>query len=281
MGGASARFGGAGGKTVEVREETVGRGIRGAIILALALAVWPTAFDPPASAQTAVKTPVQPFCARAKFKLAIDIGHSPKIGGAVSARGVDEYVFNKRLAEEVYIALREAGFSRAFMINEYGGEMTLGQRVRAARRKEADLFLSIHHDSVLPQFLKNGPVEGVEREYTDYARGYSIFVTDERETGTRSLAAARLLGNALRTAGLKPSTHHGEPIKGASKKLLDKHAGVYAYPRLVVLKFTESPALLFEGGVIKNPADEVLMNQPDHRQKLVAAIVAMAEAYCD
>lgn len=264
------------GKTLKGAASLVG------LAVAVCLTLLAGAFVPgvEALAQTAVKTPQIRFCAPAKFRLVLDVGHTPEVPGAISARGVGEYEFNWRLANEAYEALRRAGFSRTYLINARQREMSLGERVSEARRRKADLLVSIHHDSVLPQFLKNGKIEGVEREFTTYARGYSIFVSEGRSTSAKSLAAARLLGNALQAQGLVGSTHNGEPIKGANRKRLDAHANVYAYPALVVLKYAKMPSLLFEGGVIKNPADETRMNNPEHRAKLVNAIVSMAQSYC-
>jgi N-acetylmuramoyl-L-alanine amidase len=44
------------------------------------------------------------------FTVAIDIGHSKAQGGALSARGVFEYQFNRRLGEELYNLLQPSGF---------------------------------------------------------------------------------------------------------------------------------------------------------------------------
>ena len=233
-----------------------------------------------AAGKTPVSTPVIPFCSKAKFRLAIDIGHTPKIPGSISARGVGEYEFNLRLAREIYAALREAGFSRAFLINPSGREIKLGHRIRKARREKADLFLSIHHDSVRRSQLKKWTYKGEELDYTTVARGHSVHISKRGPEKKKSLAAARLLGNALREQGLTPTDHHARRNVGANLKHVDRYAGVYNHPNLAVLWLSQMPAVLFEGAVVKNPKDETRANDPAYRKKLVAAVLSMARRYC-
>ena len=57
-----------------------------------------------------------PQCNPATFRVIVDVGHTPESPGAVSARGVDEYEFNLRLAKVIDAKLREAGFNRAHLL---------------------------------------------------------------------------------------------------------------------------------------------------------------------
>jgi N-acetylmuramoyl-L-alanine amidase len=88
------------------------------------------------------------------FVVALDIGHTPSTGGAMSAHGVFEYEFNYRLVTELFTQLQSLGFRRSFVINPQGEEIHLVQRSAEANAKNADLFLSIHHDSAKDKFLK-------------------------------------------------------------------------------------------------------------------------------
>src|SRR5689334_10514476 len=61
--------------------------------------------------------PVQARCDRDDFVLAIDVGHSSRKPGAISAHGVPEYLFNKRLANRLLDRAHADGFKKAFIIN--------------------------------------------------------------------------------------------------------------------------------------------------------------------
>src|SRR5689334_22311120 len=81
--------------------------VRGAPILAMlaAIGLLPTVASQ--AAAEAAATPQAPACDAARFKVALDVGHTEEVQGATSARGVKEYVFNLRLATQMEQALKE------------------------------------------------------------------------------------------------------------------------------------------------------------------------------
>src|SRR5262245_47405411 len=114
-----------------------------AIVLLLAQSAW-------AGANAA---PGQDRCNRGQFRVVIDVGHTAEVPGAMSARGVGEYDFNLRLAKEIKQKLVDAGFARTLLLVTAGpARASLLRRVTLANRASAQLFLSIHHDSVPAQF---------------------------------------------------------------------------------------------------------------------------------
>lgn len=220
-------------------------------------------------------------CSPADFVVAIDVGHSLKSPGAVSARGVGEYQFNRALARVVVDALSAAGFHNSFAINGDGRIPNLQQRVTEAGRRQADLFLSIHHDSVQPRYLSNWTLDGVTRRYSDRFRGFSLFVSAKNARFDDSRRFAELIGRALTAQALTPTLHHAEPIEGESRLLLDAPLGLYRYDDLVVLKGAAMPAVLLEAGVILHRDEELLLAQPAYRQRIGAAIVSAVRDFCD
>ena len=117
-------------------------------------------------------------CKRAAaFRVVVDVGHTEKAPGAISARGVPEFVFNLNLARRIEEQLRAAGFERSvLLITEGPSRQALTKRVNRAKALAADLFLSIHHDSVPTRFLEQWEVEGKERRFSDRFSGHSIFI---------------------------------------------------------------------------------------------------------
>src|SRR5215813_11829528 len=101
-------------------------------------------------------------CKRAAtFRVIVDVGHTEKAPGAISARGVREFVFNLNLAKRIEEQLLAAGFARSvLLITEGPSRQALAERVKRAKALAGDLFLSIHHDSVPTRFLEQWEVEG-------------------------------------------------------------------------------------------------------------------------
>jgi N-acetylmuramoyl-L-alanine amidase len=121
----------------------------------------------------------------------------------MSARGVPEYDFNLRLAGQVDAALKGAGFSGTqVLVTSGSARRGLAARVARANARPADLFLSLHHDSVPEQFLETWEHDGKPQRYSDRFGGHSLFVSLENRQAEASLRFARALGTALRTAGL-------------------------------------------------------------------------------
>ncbi len=77
---------------------------------------------------------------RGKFRLILDVGHTPEIPGAISARGDTEYNFNLRLANVIKQKLEEAGFVRTTLLLGTGEAIpSLVRRVSQANAMSADL----------------------------------------------------------------------------------------------------------------------------------------------
>ena len=215
------------------------------------------------------------------FRVAIDIGHSEKNWGAISSRGVHEYQFNNRLARELLAAIREAGYQNSFLINENGdleGKAGLHRRTKAASAKGADLFISIHHDSVQPMLLQNWNYQQKPLRYNDEIQGFSIIFSSAGKKPIESLDFARLLGDALLRNNLGPTDYHAMDIPGERRKLVDKERGIYDIEFWVVAQ-TEMPSVLFEAGMIVNRIEESNLNDPAFRARIIESFVDSIEAF--
>ncbi|HRQ89149.1 MAG TPA: N-acetylmuramoyl-L-alanine amidase [Bacteroidia bacterium] len=213
------------------------------------------------------------------LRVAIDIGHYRLKPGAMSARGRAELLFNTETAAVVAQVLERAG-AKVIVVNGDGTVSELAKRPEIAAKAGADCFISIHHDSVNDKYLRKWVHEGVERDYADNFRGYSVFASDKNPEAAKSREIALHLGAALYDAGLRPTLHHNEPIQGENRPLLDKRTGVYQFSDLVVLKRATIPAILLECGVIIHREEELVVQQPEYRDLIAHAVVrALSEVF--
>jgi len=193
--------------------------------------------------------------------IVIDTGHTPQHPGATGASGRVEYQYNLDLSTAVSDRLVAARYL-VTRIAADGVEIAL--KDRATRTPDADLFVSIHHDSMQQAWIDAGR----RREFA----GYSIFVSEKNPQYTHSLRCARSVGEAMRAAGQTPSLYHATPIPGESRPLLDARLSIHRFDDLVVLKTATVPAMLIEAGVIANPDDEARVGRPETIQLLATAI---------
>jgi N-acetylmuramoyl-L-alanine amidase len=229
---------------------------------------------PPAAKATA--------CQRSDFRVVVDVGHTANVPGADSARGVPEYAFNLQLADATKQALVESGFTKTVrLITATAPWAGLVERAARANAMHADLFISLHHDSVPDNLIETWEYNGEKHQFSDRFRGYSIFVSEANADPQDSLGFGRLLGHELQARGMNYTPHYTLPLMGRHRhQLLDADAGVYRYDQLVVLRNTRMPAVLLEAGSIVNRQEELELASTDRRTRIAAAVVAAVEQFC-
>lgn len=221
-------------------------------------------------------------CEPAKFRLVVDVGHTAASEGASSARNVPEFNFNLNLARRLVEKLKAEGFGETrLLITEGKARPSLARRVASANNLNADLFLSIHHDSVPDKMMENWEYEGKKSHYSDRFSGYGLFVSHSNPDFEDSLQFAKLIGRQMKAAGLKFADQYTLPIMGKYRHdLLDRDAGVYRYDHLIVLMTTHMPAALLEAGSIINRDEELQMASPERQDLIIAAVTTAVKQYC-
>ncbi len=219
--------------------------------------------------------------------VALDPGHGGEDPGAIGPSGLRE----KDVVLQVALALRERLNAqpgmRAFLTRDADFFVPLAERVRKARRVQADLFVSIHADA----FVNRA------------ARGASVFALSERgatSTAARWLAdkenAADAVGgvnvkagadvHVLRTlldmsttAQVKDSLRVGGEVLGQLDRVGRLHKARVEQAGFAVLKAPDIPSILVETAFISNPQEEAQLADPGHRRKLVEALLGGIKRY--
>lgn len=194
---------------------------------------------------------------------AIDIGHFTEQPGVTSASGVKELDLNRLLAHDVAEKIERAGFS--YQLIGWDGNMSrLAERTAVAHGDR--LFLSIHHDSVVPEWLPRAS------EFS----GFALFVSRKNPRFDESLTCAQKIGTKLLMADFTPSRYHALPVQGENRPFADEQRGIHFFDDLVVLKTAKQPAILIEAGVVVNPQDEQKVTSRKGRQRLANALASGA-----
>ena len=200
------------------------------------------------------------------FVVVIDPGHGGKDAGALGQRTNEKTVnlgVAKRLRELINANMKDA---TVVMTRDNDRFVTLQGRADLANHKHADIFISIHANSVdrkSPMFTKiNGAsVYTLEPDYTTIYQGfdpssaesYIAFEMMQHSNLDQSIELAEAVQNQLvRTAGRKNN-------------------GVRQAPFWVLVR-TSMPAILVELDFICNPAMEKFMASERGQKKLAQAI---------
>ena len=226
--------------------------------------------------------PAAESCTRTTFHVVIDVGHTLDVPGAMSARGVPEYTFNLQLAREVKQALLDAGFEQTMLlITATAPWRGLFERADRANAMHANLFISIHHDSVPDNLKRVWEYAGQKNEFNDDYPGYALFISNDNADRAGSLQFASSLGHELERRDLHYTPHYTLALMGHRRRILvDADAGVYRYDQLIVLRETKMPAVLLEAGSIVNRQEELELATPERRALTSAAIAAAVAEFC-
>ena len=218
--------------------------------------------------------------------VAIDPGHGGEDPGASGPSGLHEKDVVLQIASQLRDRLNAIPNMRAMMTRDADFFVPLQERVKKARRVQADLFVSIHADAFL----------------TPAARGASVFALSE---GGASSAAARWMANrenaadavggvnirakdaaVLRTlldmsttAQIRDSLKLGGEVLGQIGKVGKLHKGSVEQAGFAVLKAPDIPSILVESAFISNPEEERKLRDPAYQQRLVDALVTGIRRY--
>jgi N-acetylmuramoyl-L-alanine amidase len=135
------------------------------------------------------------FNAKKDIIVILDVGHTDKDSGQISARGIKEYDLNMKLAQRVLEELVNTGFISTQMIVTSGSNTHESRLQRSKRANDlgADLFISVHHDGVKNETLMPWQYNGKTHWFLDKFEGFSLWVSQKNNMYEESLRFAKTL----------------------------------------------------------------------------------------
>jgi N-acetylmuramoyl-L-alanine amidase len=197
--------------------------------------------------------------------ICIDPGHGGKDPGNREARQ-QEKTYTLLLARELSKQLSAAGFSVS-MTRSTDTFVELPTRPELARRRRADLFLSLH-------FNATGSSGGAS------VQGAEVYcLTPARASSTNAR------GEGAGTGAFPGNKHDSKNMllayevqKALVRRLGAQDRGVKR-ARFAVLRSAEMPTILIEGGFMTHPGEAKKIYDGTYRRKMAAAIVEAVAAY--
>ncbi len=241
---------------------------------------------PVPAAPVAIRPAHAPTDSGRDIVIAVDAGHGGVDPGASGRKGTREKDVVLEIAKTLAARINAEPGMKAVLTRDGDYFISLRERNLRARRAKADLFVSIHADSIADP--------GVS--------GSSVYVLSERGASSE---AARWLAERENQADLKGGIKLDDKDPVLQGVLLDlsqtasissslvaaasvlkslDRVGEVRKPRVqqagfVVLKSPDIPSMLVETAFISNREDERKLMQPAHRAKLANAIFAGIEQY--
>ncbi|WP_218567659.1 N-acetylmuramoyl-L-alanine amidase [Pseudomonas tructae] len=236
---------------------------------------------PVTPAQPAIKLPPVPNGKR-DIVIAIDAGHGGEDPGASGSRGQHEKDIVLAIAKELQRQINtEKGF-RAELTRTGDYFIPLRKRTEIARKKGADLFISIHADAAPSKAAFGASVfalsdRGATSETarwladsenrSDLIGGAGNVSLDDKD---RMLAGVLL--DLSMTASLTSSLNVGQKVLGNMGRITPLHKQRVEQAGFMVLKSPDIPSILVETGFISNANEAAKLATPSHQQSLARSI---------
>jgi N-acetylmuramoyl-L-alanine amidase len=216
----------------------------------------------------------------------IDAGHGGIDPGAISAdTGLREKDVTLRIARAIRDDLVASGRVRVALTRDSDRYLVLRERYGIARRLKADLFISIHCDSVGTGEASGASVYTLSEVASDKeaarlaARENKADVIAGVNLGDAGADVSSILIDLTQRETMNASAGFARLLGREAKPLIPTKPNFHRMASLMVLKAPDMPSILFETGYISNPADAAFIDSPEGREKIAESVRRAVEVH--
>lgn len=241
---------------------------------------------PAETAPRAVRPSHAPLDGDRDIVVAVDAGHGGQDPGAIGRNGTMEKNVVLAIARALAKRIDDEPGMRAHLVRDDDYFVVLRDRMLRARNAKADIFVSVHADSIRDRTITGASVYIIsERGATSEAARWLA----ERENAADLMGGVKLDDKDKSLASvlldLSQSANISASMTAAQRVLesLDQSVNVrksrVQQAPLVVLKSPDIPSMLVETAYISNPGEEKRLKSIAHQKKVANAIFAGIRSY--
>jgi N-acetylmuramoyl-L-alanine amidase len=272
------------------RIETAARPRDGAVLMTIPLQkVERDAFrkaaasaDPaPAQARAASTEP-----ADSRPLIMIDAGHGGTDPGAIASSGIFEKDIVFGFAQDLAGKLGAGGRYRVQMTRDRDVFVPLGERVRIAREAKADLFISIHADSISSAPQVRGATIYTGSEKATDAESAKLAERENRADAAAGAEAAEAtpdIADILQELTLREtrgfSSTFARSLMGQLAPVMEMSTKPHREARFVVLRSPDVPSVLVELGYLSSKRDLEMLQNPEWRAGVTGSMAKAVDQF--
>ncbi|MCJ0975418.1 N-acetylmuramoyl-L-alanine amidase [Pseudomonas sp. PS1] len=214
--------------------------------------------------------------------VAIDAGHGGEDPGAIGPGKVYEKTVVLAIAKELQRQINADKGFRAELVRTGDYFIPLRKRTEIARKKGADLFVSIHADAAprsaaygasVFALSDRGATSETARWLADSEnRSDLIGGAGNVSLGDKDQMLAGVLLDLSMTASLSSSLNVGQKVLSNMGRITPLHKRRVEQAGFMVLKSPDIPSILVETGFISNPSEARKLQTASHQQSLARSI---------
>jgi N-acetylmuramoyl-L-alanine amidase len=211
--------------------------------------------------------------------IVLDPGHGGEDPGAIGPSGLKEKDVVLQIARRLREQLETGSDIKVVLTRDGDYFVPLAERVRKARRVQADLFVSIHADAFYTPTARGGSVFALSTSGASSAaarwmarKENAADVVGGANWAVKDEAVLHALLDMSTTAQIKDSLTLGRELLHGIGRVGRLHKPQVEQAAFAVLKAPDIPSVLVETAFISNPEEEAQLQDPQWHSQLVQAL---------
>lgn len=212
------------------------------------------------------------------FRVVLDPGHGGIDGGARGISGILEKDVTLAFARVLRDELKKYSHINVALTRDSNVFLRLSERVKKAQEFDADLFISIHADTINLHSLRGATVYTISDKASD-AIAKSLAENENKVDLLDGLPADESLEVTDILLDLTRRETHAFSVNFANsiisnlfKSNINLINNPHRYADFQVLRAPDIPSVLIEIGYLSNKEDEELLNNPQWRKQMAISI---------
>lgn len=219
------------------------------------------------------------------FRVVVDAGHGGVDSGAEGVSGVFEKNVTLAFARTLRDELEKNSDLEVFLTRDSDVFLRLNERVQKARNYGADLFVSIHADTINMNAMRGATVYTISDQASDDLakaladRENKADLLDGLPPDEAPEITDILIDLARRETLFFSVNFADRVVLSLERDNINLIKNPHRYAGFQVLKAPDIPSVLIEIGYLSNKDDEKLITDPIWRKKAAAAITSAVEQF--
>ncbi len=218
--------------------------------------------------------------------VAIDAGHGGEDPGAIGPHGLYEKVVTLQIARRLHDELNALPGISSFLVRDGDYYVELRQRYEMARKRRADLFVSIHADAFKTPRPSGSSVYILSRNGASSEAARLLARSENRADdiggvylGDKDDTVRTVILELSQSGTLQASDLAADSLLGSLKTVGKVHKNHVERANFAVLRSPDVPSVLVETAFISNPVEEAKLKDPSHQARLAKAMAVGIEQH--